>query len=84
MPTTTLYLSLTALAYAERIGRNITHLRAETGVTQKSILSALALNGCRVQKNSLTKVEQGHETPTLVEAVVIAHMLGVDLKELYA
>jgi transcriptional regulator with XRE-family HTH domain len=82
MPTTTRHLGFTAAVYAERIARNIRMIRRDKDIPARTIIAALQINGAVANKNTLSELERGKTTPTLVEALIIAHILGVDVADL--
>jgi putative transcriptional regulator len=65
-------------AFLKKLGKNITRLREEAGLTQLE----LALR-CDKDKQSLNRVEKGRVNPTAFYLYQVAKELNVSVKELF-
>ncbi len=65
-------------AFLKKLGKNITRLREEAGLTQLE----LALR-CDKDKQSLNRVEKGRVNPSAFYLYQIARELNVPVKELF-
>lgn len=62
---------------AERFGRNLSMLRQEAGFTQDRLAAEVFMD-----RNILSRLEQGHRFPRLDHIVIFAEALGVQVRDL--
>lgn len=52
----------------------------EIGLSQEDVARALAAGGCKVHNSAISKVISGHREVRFEEAVLLASLLGLDLR----
>jgi transcriptional regulator with XRE-family HTH domain len=62
---------------AEQFGRNLTVLRREAGFTQDRLAAEVYMG-----RNALSRLEQGHRLPRLDQMVLLAEVIGVQVRDL--
>ncbi len=70
----------TALATAIEVGKTIRHYRELTEFTQRGL--GMCLSNPQPQQ-VLSKIERGKKIPNAVQMLEIAHLLNVDVSQLY-
>ena len=65
------------------VGANIERLRKEQGIKQKDFIAKIQLAGVDMNPTSYSKLEGQIRVATDKEIYVIAHILGVDIKNLF-
>ena len=65
------------------IGENLKRLRLKAKMSQQDLSNKLELLGVYVCRGSISRIEDYSRTVTDIELFAIAHVLGVDPKELY-
>ena len=69
--------------YSERMGRHLSELRQEKGLTQEQLAARLQVQGCDLTRSALAKIEVGqrHLYPDEIKALTIA--LGIDYEQIF-
>lgn len=62
---------------AEQFGRNLAALRREAGFTQDRLAAETGMG-----RNTLSRLEQGHNLPRLDQMVTLARVIDVQVRDL--
>jgi transcriptional regulator with XRE-family HTH domain len=62
---------------AEQFGRNLAAVRREAGFTQDRLSAETGMG-----RNTLSRLEQGHSLPRLNQMVLLAEVIGVQVRDL--
>lgn len=64
------------------IGATVKRLRTKAGMTQAELASQMVLYGCRMQQQTVLKIERSIRRLRFTEALAIARILGVGIEDL--
>lgn len=65
------------------VGKNVEVARIRIGYTQRQLSEKLEVYGLSICRDSVCRIERGARQVTDFEALMIAHVLNVDMNQLY-
>lgn len=77
-----MFINRSEQGYNNLCGGNIARLRKAMGLSQRQLADRLQLAGLDIDKNAIQRIEARKRFVTDIELVVLARVLGKELKDL--